>query len=268
MSKLLKAYDRSRIPLYIQVAAVMRQRIERNQWKPGQKISTLVELEHEFEVARVTVRQAVDILRQEGLLNCQQGRGTFVAEKPLNRHWLELATEWRILVETIRHNVPKRIKVDHPPRFPDLHDGEGELAPKYTFIRSVQYKDNTPYGIVSLHLAQSLFDRDPESFEAQPALSVLAGMRDIEILHAFQNVVIGGASLQTADLLKIALGAPTAECRCVVIDGNGVAIYVADIIYRSEVIKLHIDLLASTRSKSAEPKNAKKANTALTPLRA
>ena len=68
MSKLLKAYDRSRIPLYIQVAAIMRQRIERQQWRPGQKISTLVELEREFEVARVTVRQAVDILRQEGLL--------------------------------------------------------------------------------------------------------------------------------------------------------------------------------------------------------
>jgi len=77
MSKLLKAYDRSRVPLYIQVAAVMRQRIERRQWQPGQKISTLVELEREFEVARVTVRQAVDILRQEGLLHCHQGRGTF-----------------------------------------------------------------------------------------------------------------------------------------------------------------------------------------------
>ena len=49
--------------------------------------------------------------------------------------------------------------------------------------------------------------------------------------------------MQSADLLKTALGAPTAECRCVVIDGTGVAIYVADIIYR-EVIKLHIDLLA------------------------
>ena len=45
MSKLLKAYDRSRVPLYIQVASVMRQRIETKQWRPGQKISTLVELE-------------------------------------------------------------------------------------------------------------------------------------------------------------------------------------------------------------------------------
>ena len=58
MSKLLKAYDRSRVPLYIQVAAVMRQRIERQQWRPGEKISTLAELEQEFEVARQFVRLA------------------------------------------------------------------------------------------------------------------------------------------------------------------------------------------------------------------
>ena len=97
MSKLLKAYDRSRVPLYIQVASVMRQRIEAEQWRPGQKISTLVELEKEFQVARVTVRQAIDILREEGLLNCQQGRGTFVEEKSPNRHWLKLATSWDML---------------------------------------------------------------------------------------------------------------------------------------------------------------------------
>ena len=82
MSKLLKAYDRSRVPLYIQVASVMRRRIEAKQWRPGEKISTLVELEQEFQVARVTVRQAIDILREEGLLHSQQGRGTFVADKP------------------------------------------------------------------------------------------------------------------------------------------------------------------------------------------
>ncbi|MEA2967411.1 MAG: GntR family transcriptional regulator, partial [Alphaproteobacteria bacterium] len=122
MSKLLKAYDRSRVPLYIQVASVMRQRIEAKQWRPGQKISTLVELEQEFQVARVTVRQAIDILREEGLLHCQQGRGTFVAAKPLSRHWLKLATSWDVLVASIKDNVPKRIKVDNPPQLPSLNE--------------------------------------------------------------------------------------------------------------------------------------------------
>jgi GntR family transcriptional regulator len=244
MSKLLKAYDRSRVPLYIQVAALMRQRIERGQWQPGQKISTLVELEHEFEVARVTVRQAVDILRQEGLLHCHQGRGTFVAEKPPSRHWLELATDWTIMIDSIKDNVPKRIRVDQAPPFPELREGEGRLAAKYRFIRSLQFKDGEPYGIVNVHLAQAVFDRDPDAFLTRPALAILAGLTDIEFQHAYQTMVIGGASVQTADLLKIGLGAPTAECRCVVIDGDGVAIYVADITYRSEVIRLHIDLLA------------------------
>ena len=71
VSKLLKAYDRSRVPLYIQVASVLRSRIQSGQWAAGQKISTLDELEREFEVARVTVRQAVDILREEGMLQAR-----------------------------------------------------------------------------------------------------------------------------------------------------------------------------------------------------
>jgi GntR family transcriptional regulator len=187
-------------------------------------------------------------LRLQRALHCHQGRGTFVADKPPSRHWLELATDWEILIDSIKDNVPKRIKVDRPPAFPELREGEGALAPEYRFIRSVQYKDGEPYGIVNVHLARAVFDRDPEAFLTRPALAILASRTDIEVQHAYQTVVIGGASVETADLLKIALGAPTAECRCVVIDATGVAIYVADITYRSEVIRLHIDLLAQSAS--------------------
>lgn len=257
MSKLLKAYDRSRIPLYIQVASVMRQRIDSKHWLPGQKISTLVELEREFQVARVTVRQAVDILCEEGLTHCQQGRGTFVSEKPPDRHWLKLATEWKVLIAQIKDNIPRRIRVDNPPRLPDLGAGEGVLADKYKFLRSVQYNESAPYGIVNVHIAHSVFNRDPEAFLDRPALSVLAGMSDLDIRHAHQTIVIGAADPQTADYLKIALGAPTAHCRCVVIDGNGIAIYAADIIYRSDVIKLHIDLLANSGKARRRPGAAK-----------
>lgn len=247
MSKLLKTYDRSRIPLYIQIASVMRQRIETKQWQPGEKISTLVELEREFQVARVTVREAVDVLCEEGLLNCQQGRGTFVAEKPPTRHWFKLATSWDALISNIKGNVPTRIKVDNPPPFPDLREDEGTLAAKYVFLRSVQYKDSEPYGIVNLHLADDIYQRDPTAFLQHTALPVLASWSDIDIQHAHQTIVIGSADPTTADLLRIALGAPTAECRCVVIDGKGSAIYVADITYRSDAIQLHIDLLANSR---------------------
>ena len=160
MSELSKVYDRSRVPLYIQVASVMRRRIETKQWLPGQKISTLVELEREFEVARVTIRQAIDILRDEGLLRSQQGRGTFVADAPASRHWFKVATSWDALVETIKDNVVKRIKVDNPPPAPALREDEGELASKYVFMRSVQYKDGAPYGIVTVHVAAEVITID------------------------------------------------------------------------------------------------------------
>jgi GntR family transcriptional regulator len=225
----------------------MRRRIETKQWLPGQKISTLVELEREFEVARVTIRQAIDILREEGLLHSQQGRGTFVAENPVSRYWFKLATSWDVLVETIKDNVPKRIKVDDPPPFPTLREGEGTLASKYVFMRSVQYKEGEPYGIVSLHLADQIYRRAPDEFRQHPALSVLAGLKNVAVRDAHQTVVIGSADPVTADHLRIGLGAPIAECRCVVIDERGTAIYVADIIYRSDAIKLHIDLLAGSQ---------------------
>ena len=248
MLEISKVYDRSRVPQYIQVASVMRRRIETKQWLPGQKISTLVELEREFAVARVTIRQAIDILSEEGLLRSQQGRGTFVAEKPVSRHWYKLATTWDALVAPIRSNVLKRIKVDNPPIKPVLQEDEGELAPKYIFMRSVQFKDGQPYGIVNLHLADEIFRRAPEQFRQHPALSVLAGLKGVQVQDAHQTVVIGSADPITAELLHVELGAPIAECRCVVLDRKGVAIYVADIIYRSDAIKLHIDLFANSRA--------------------
>jgi GntR family transcriptional regulator len=260
MLEISKVYDRSRVPLYIQVASVMRRRIETKQWLPGQKISTLVELEREFAVARVTVRQAIDLLREEGLLHSQQGRGTFVAEKPVSRHWFKLATTWDTLIETIKNNVLKRIKVDSPPPTPILREDEGKLAPKYIFMRSVQFKDGQPYGIVNLHLADEIFRRSPEEFRQHPALSVLASLKGVRVRDAYQTVVIGSADPTTAELLHIELGAPIAECRCVVLDPKGVAIYVADIVYRSDAIKLHIDLLAGSRTSAQSERSSGKAS--------
>ena len=45
--------------------------------------------------------------------------------------------------------------------------------------------------------------------------------------------------------MKIALGAPTAEARCVVTDADGTVVYVGEIVYRGDCVKLDGDLLAS-----------------------
>ena len=256
MSKLQATYARSRVPLYIQVASALRQRIENGLWRPGQKISTLEGLETEFEVARVTVRQAVEMLQNEGLVRRQQGRGTFVADKLRDKHWLRLETTWESLIAPIKDNVLRLIKVENPPALPVLAPGEGKLAPQYVFLRSVQLKDDAPYAAVSLHLARSVYDRDPDAFVTHTALPVLATLRGVDIEHAHQTLVIGSADPATASLLQVPLGTPTAQCHCVVTNRKGVAIYVAEITYRNDCVKLHINLLdGSTSRVTAARKN-------------
>jgi len=164
MSKLKMMYAQSAVPLYIQIASALRHRIETGYWQPRQKISTLEELEREFEVARVTVRLAIELLEGEGLVNRQQGRGTFVADTVQTKHWLRLETSWESLISPIKGNVPKIIKVDNPPRTPTLAEEDGTLANEYVFLRSLQLKGDTPYAIVSLHLAREIYDSDPDAF--------------------------------------------------------------------------------------------------------
>ena len=251
MSKLRTTYARSRVPLYIQVASALRRRIETGQWQVGQQISTLEELEREFEVARVTVRQAVELLQNEGLVHRHQGRGTFVADKLEDKHWLRLEATWESLIASIKDNVPTMIRVDDPPARPRLGEGEGEAAHDYVFLRSVQLKNGVPYALVNLHLERGIYARSPEAFLTRTALPVLAMMKGVDIEHAHQTLVIGSADPATAALLKVPLGTPTAECHCVVNNSRGVAIYVAEIIYRNDCVKLHIDLLDKSKTNGA-----------------
>ena len=61
-------------------------------WPPGSKVPSLEALVDEFKVARVTVRQAIEILSREGLLLPQRGRGTFVSDHVQSQRSLALET--------------------------------------------------------------------------------------------------------------------------------------------------------------------------------
>lgn len=249
MNKLVPNYERSRVPLYVQVASVMRQRVEAGRWREGEKISTIEELEGEFGVARVTIRQAIEMLRGEGLLDVQQGRGTFVSGRRKHRHWLNLANDLESMVNTVRNNVPKRIYVEEDVDPPQLAAHEGRPADGYVFLRSVQYNDEEPFSVVNLHLARNLYIKDRKRFTHTAAISKIVEMDDVEIAHAPQVVTIGVADPETAELLKIGLGEPTADCRLVLVDSNGIAIYVANIHYHRNCFALRSDLIERSKKR-------------------
>jgi GntR family transcriptional regulator len=70
--------DSSPLPLYAQIAELLRGRILRGDWKEGDRLPSHEALTREFDVARVTVRQAIMLLEGDGLLTSRRGRGTFV----------------------------------------------------------------------------------------------------------------------------------------------------------------------------------------------
>jgi len=250
MGQLAKTYKRSNIPLYLQVSSTLRRRIESGYWKMGEQISTIEELEREFEVARVTVRQAIDLLQDEGLVRRQQGKGTFVTKLIKENRWLRLEISMSSLLETISQNVLHFLTIDHLSKPPLLRDGSGDLADAYVNLRSVQSKNKEPYGLVNAHLAKHIFDLAPDKFESNVALPLLSQLEGLSIGRAHQTLVISTADTRTSHLLKTPLNAPVAEVHCVVTDDKNVAIYVADIIYRGDCIKFDIELLQTLNAEN------------------
>lgn len=68
-------------PVYIQIHNQLRENIEDGKWQIGEKIPAERELAAQFDVSRMTLRQAIQALVDEGILERRVGSGTFVANR-------------------------------------------------------------------------------------------------------------------------------------------------------------------------------------------
>ena len=86
-------------PPYVQVANALRDAITSGTLRPGEKLPSGSDLAERYGVARMTVQNAVRLLRDEGLVVSRQGSGVFVrsrAERPVGlRPHVERAFEQR-----------------------------------------------------------------------------------------------------------------------------------------------------------------------------
>lgn len=72
--------NESYLPKYLKIKNQIEEVINQGEIKPGDKLPTESELTGKYNVSRHTVRKALNILQQEGLLEKKQGVGTFVSE--------------------------------------------------------------------------------------------------------------------------------------------------------------------------------------------
>lgn len=68
-------------PLYQQLAGILRARIKAGEWNEDTPLPSESYLVQQYGLSRVTVRKAIEVLRQEGLVITLPQRGTFVTER-------------------------------------------------------------------------------------------------------------------------------------------------------------------------------------------
>lgn len=68
-------------PLYQRVAADLRDQIRTGRLKPGDQLPSATQLQQIYGVGSTAIRNAMLLLRAEGLIEGHQGKGVFVAER-------------------------------------------------------------------------------------------------------------------------------------------------------------------------------------------
>lgn len=230
------------IPLYVQLAEMLRRRLRMGVWKPGEMLPPIPVLIQEFDVARVTLRQAIALLRAEGLLSPERGRGTFVTEAAGLQRGLRLRTTLDELVELYRGDQPDHTTfATGTAELPYTEQGTA-IAPSYFHMRRVHSRQGERYCVISIYLDQRIYQQAEQRFRDELILPVLTMLPGIDIATGRQVLTISAADAETAGLLGVPVNTPTAEVRRVLKDSTGTVIYLADVTYRGDAIQLEMDL--------------------------
>ena len=232
----------SPVPLYLRVADTLRVRIDRGVWRIGDALPSLEALALEFGVARVTARQAVQLLTHEGLLSPERGRGTFVRAEANPRKTVNLQTSLVDLAAMYESTKPVILNIEETDGLPPVAADQGTLGDHYVHMRRLHFTDEQPYCVISLYLLKDVFALAPTQLRAKAVIPLLLRLPGVDLHHAHQTMAIGSADAETAQLLRIAHHAPVALVERLFKRRDGVILYYAEVVYRGDWVRWEVDL--------------------------
>lgn len=95
--------DRGGQPLYAMLAAILRKDIAEGKYPPASSLPTEKELTELYGVSRMTVRQSLRLLREEGLISSHPGIGTIVREFTANNGVFDAVNSTEELLHFVGH---------------------------------------------------------------------------------------------------------------------------------------------------------------------
>jgi GntR family transcriptional regulator len=234
--------NQSAVSRYLQLATLFRRRVDTGAWAVGARIPTVDELAEEFGVARLTIRQALGQLEDDGIIQRFRAKGTFVRKRRPQDLWCEVHTDWSGML-LARDGATIEVLSDESGKTPAGYEGPGTLAPRYRHLRRRHSRDGEAFLLTDVYVEERISKRIPaKAFSTKTALRMIADLSGLEIGAARQTLTIGTADIETSALIGISLNSPVAHIRRVVINRNGVVVLIADGIYRGDVVKLEMNL--------------------------
>lgn len=212
-------------PLYEQVADALRRKVELGEYLAGSPIPSEAELVATYDVSRDTVRKALALLTQEGLLTGGQGRARQVRSyAPLR--W-SLATIERLSVDSDYAGDPWSIEVSRqgrkpheavelaivipPPRVAELLGltPEKDVA---VLRKRVRFVDDRPYQLADSYFPEPLVRGTPlmEPRSVQVKGGVLASIGHPQVRYR-DEIAIRMPTRVESDRLDLPTGTPVAE---------------------------------------------------------
>jgi len=234
------------IPLYRQLASILRRPIAAGEAAPGDRLPSESQLVARHGVSRITVRQALADLEREGLIERSAGRGSFVREPRRPVAWLPRLSGFgdhvRAAGMTPGYRVIHAGWGDPPDAVrEDLGGGAAWL------IERVLLADEAAVGMHQSWLPAWLAMDHPGRFgrEALAAGSLFAALQDAGAApcRAVEQPSPATADARQARLLGIEPGAPVQRIDRRVYDGAGRLVLVETDHYRPDAYAYRIELV-------------------------
>jgi len=231
-------------PLYQRVADRIANRIYDGHWRPGEPIPNEFALADEFAVSQGTIRKAMSVVEETGLVDRQQGRGTFVRKLSEERsyyHFFRLAHPQgaRVTPEPDHESVLTRLANEHEQSSFEL-DSKDEV----TVIERLRCVDGIRATSEHIVVPTQLFHglaTSPTSLP-QALYPFYHQQYGIFVLRANEYISAIAADEQTATDLAVEPGSPTLQVNRTAFDMKNRAVEIRTSRFRADLFQYNVNL--------------------------
>lgn len=237
-------YRNSPVPRYHQLKEILRERISSGEWKPGALIPSERELSESYDISRMTARQAVTDLVNEGVFYREQGRGTFVTQNKITQQLLHLTGFTEDIRARGQHPSTRVLAAGMLPA-DDVAAGQLRVAPGDLIfvLRRLRLADGEPLAIeVSMLTFKGCERLIDEDLARHSLYQLLESTYGVPLVEADQEIEAGLASEEEAKVLKVALGSAVLYTRRTTYTERNRPIEYAMSVYRGNKYVFHTHL--------------------------